>query len=293
MKKDRPSATAEGNAAFRGAELLRPKNEQVCEDRFARRFLGLRFGVIVRSRLLTRIALWYAERIIPGAANSVVARTRYIDDYLKQCISNGIEQLVILGAGYDSRAYRFDELKPKVRVFEVDHPNTQKAKIQKVKKIFGSLPSHVTYVGLDLDQRKLGEGLLESGYDRSKKTLFIWEGVTVYLVPEAVDETLAFVAGNSGKGSCIIFDYAFQSTLDASQSGDAKKWREAYERRGEPPKFALKEDGVEEFLSKRGFYQVESVSMESLKKAYFKGRNAKRNVTNLGGIVHATVARRE
>ncbi len=294
MKKDKPSATAEANAAFRAAELLRPNNEQVCEDRFAKRFLGLRFGIIAWSRLLTRIALWYAERIIPGAANSVVARTRYIDDYLKQCIDDGIEQLVILGAGYDSRAYRFDELKARARVFEVDHPNTQKVKIQKVKKIFGSLPSNVTYVGLDLDKRKLGEGLRESGYDKDKKTLFIWEGVTVYLIPEAVDETLAFVAENSGKGSRIIFDYAFQSAFDAaSEGGEAKKWREAYERRGEPPKFALEEDGVEEFLSKRGFYQVKSASMESLKQTYFKGPNAKRNVTKLGGVVHATVARRE
>jgi methyltransferase (TIGR00027 family) len=293
MKKGKPSATAEGNAALRAAEWLRPEDERVCHDQFARRFLGLRFGIIVRSRLLTRIALWYAERILPGAANSLVARTRYIDDYLKQCIDDGIEQLVILGAGYDSRAYRFDELKAKVRVFEVDHPNTQRVKIQKVKKIFGSLPSHMTYVGLDLDERKLGEGLLESGYNKGKKTLVIWEGVTVYLTPEAVDETLAFVAENSGKGSSIIFDYAFQSALDAtSESSDAKKWRQAYERRGESPKFALKEDAVEEFLSRRGFYQVKSVSLESLKKTYFKGPNAKRNVTNLGGIVQATVARR-
>jgi len=293
MKKGKPSATAEGNAALRAAELLRPKEERVCEDWFARRFVGLRFGIIVRSRLLARIALWYAERILPGAFNSLVVRTRYIDDYLKQCIAGGIEQLVILGAGYDSRAYRFDELKPKVRVFEVDHPNTQKAKMQKVKKIFGSLPSHVTYVSLDLDEKKLGEGLLESGYNKDKKTLFIWEGVTVYLTPEAIDETLAFVAENSGKGSSIIFDYAFQSALDVtSESSDAQKWRRAYERRGEPPKFALNEDSVEEFMSKRGFYQVKSISLESLKEVYFKGANANRHVTNLGGIVQATVARK-
>jgi methyltransferase (TIGR00027 family) len=290
MKKGKPSATAEGNAALRAAEWLRPEDERVCYDQFARRFLGLRFGVVVRSRLLTRIALWYAERILPGAADSLAARTRYIDDYLKQCIDDGIEQLVILGAGYDSRAYRFDELRPRVRVFEVDHPDTQRAKIQKVKRIFGSLPSHVVYVGLDLDEKKLGEGLLEAGYRKDKKTLFIWEGVTVYLTPEAVDETLAFVAGNSGKGSSIIFDYAFQFALDAtSDSEEAKKWRKAYERRGEPPKFALKEDEVEEFLSKRGFYQVKSVSMESLENIYFRSKGITRKVTRLGGMVHADV----
>jgi methyltransferase (TIGR00027 family) len=292
MKKGKPSATAEGNAALRAAEWLRPEDERVCYDQFARRFLGLRFGVVVRSRLLTRIALWYAERIIPGAADSLVARTRYIDDYLKQCIDDGIEQLVILGAGYDSRAYRFDELRPRVRVFEVDHPDTQRAKIQKVKRIFGSLPSHVTYVGLDLDEKKLGEGLLKASYRKDKKTLFIWEGVTVYLTPEAVDETLAFVAENSGKGSSIIFDYAFQFALDAtSDSEEAKKWRKAYERRGEPPKFALKEDEVEEFLSKRGFYQVKSVSMESLENVYFRSKGISRKVTRLGAIVHADVVK--
>ena len=292
MKKGKPSATAEGNAALRAAEWLRPENERVCYDQCARRFLGLRFGVIVRSRLLTRIALWYAERIIPGAADSLVARTRYIDDYLKQCIDDGIEQLVILGAGYDSRAYRFDELRPRVRVFEVDHPDTQRAKIQKVKRIFGSLPSHVVYVGLDLDEKKLGEGLLEAGYRKDKKTLFIWEGVTVYLTPEAVDETLAFVAENSGKGSSIIFDYAFQFALDAtSDSEEAKKWRKAYERRGEPPKFALKEDEVEEFLSKRGFYQVKIVSMDSLENVYFRSKGISRKVTRLGAIVHADVVK--
>ena len=292
MKKGKPSATAEGNAALRAAEWLRPEDERVCYDQFARRFLGLRFGVVVRSRLLTRIALWYAERIIPGAANSLVARTRYIDYYLKQCIADGIEQLVILGAGYDSRAYRFDELRPRVRVFEVDHPDTQRAKIQKVKRIFGSLPSHVTYVGLDLDEKKLREGLLEAGYRKDKKTLFIWEGVTVYLTPEAVDETLAFVAENSGKGSSIIFDYAFQFALDAtSDSEEAKKWRKAYERRGEPPKFALKEDEVEEFLSKRGFYQVKSVSMEYLENVYFRSKGITRKVTRLGGMAHADVVK--
>ena len=290
MKKGKPSATAEGNAALRAAEWLRPEDERVCYDQFARRFLGLRFGVIVRSRLLTRIALWYAERILPGASDSLAARTRYIDDYLKQCIDDGIEQLVILGAGYDSRAYRFDELRPRIRVFEVDHPDTQRAKIQKVKRIFGSLPSHVTYVGLDLDEKKLGEGLLKAGYRKDKKTLFIWEGVTVYLTPEAVDETLAFVAENAGKGSSIIFDYAFQFALDAtSDSEEAKKWRKAYERRGEPPKFALKEDEVEGFLSKRGFYQVKSVSMESLENVYFRSNGISRKVTRLGAIVHADV----
>jgi methyltransferase (TIGR00027 family) len=293
VRKGRPSATAEGNAALRAAELLRPPDERVCYDPFARDFLGIKFGIIVRSRLLTKIALWYAEQIIPGASDSLVVRTRYIDDYLDKCIDEGIEQLVILGAGYDSRAYRFKQLRGKVKVFEVDHPDTQRVKIQKVKKILGSLLDYVVYVALDLNERQLGEALLENGYDKKKRTLFIWEGVTVYLAPEAVDKTLAFVANYSGEGSSIIFDYAFQSALDPrSESVDAKKWQAAYERRGEPPKFGINEGAVEEFLTKRGFFRLESVSMEFLKETYFKGVNEKRHVTNLGGVVHAIVARK-
>ena len=138
MKEGKPSATAEANAAFRAAEWMKPDDERVYNDPFARDFVGTKFGVIIRSRLLTKIALWYADRIIPGAPGSLVIRARYIDDCLKECIDDGIEQLVILGAGYDSRAHRFDKLGENIRVFEVDHPDTQRVKIEKVKKLLGS-----------------------------------------------------------------------------------------------------------------------------------------------------------
>jgi methyltransferase (TIGR00027 family) len=294
MKEGKPSATAEANAAFRAAESLRPEDERVCYDPYAKDFLGTKFGIILKSRLFTKIALWYAERVIPGAPSGVVARTRYIDDYLEACIDDGIEQLVILGAGYDSRAYRCDRLKGKIKVFEVDHPDTQRAKVEKVKKIFGFLPDDVVYVPIDLDKRKLDEGLFESGYDRNLKSLFIWEGTTQYLTAEAVDETLAFVSNNSGKGSSIIFDYAFQSALDGTlHHEEAKKWRAAFERRGEPPTFGIEEEAIEEFFFRRGLYQVKNVTTEFLESSYFKGANQGRRVTRLGGIVHAAVKPQE
>jgi methyltransferase (TIGR00027 family) len=294
MKEGRPSATAEGNAAFRAAESMRPEDKRVCYDSFARYFLGTKYSIILKSRLLVSIALWYAERIIPGAPNGVVARTRYIDDYLEACIDGGIRQLVILGAGYDSRAYRFDKLKGRVKVFEVDHPDTMGAKVEKVKKIFGSLPDGVVYVPIDFDRSKLSEGLFERGYDGNLKTLFIWEGTTPYLSAGAVDETLAFVSNNTGEGSSIIFDYAFRSALDGTLCHEeAKRWRKTFERKGEPPTFGIEETMVETFLLERGFDQVKNVSMESLGTAYFKGPNLGRRVTSLGGIVYATVKPRQ
>lgn len=291
MKEGKPSATAEANAGFRAAEWIYPQNQRACSDQFAGHFVGLKFRLIVSSKILTRIALGYVERVMPNVQNSVVVRHRYIDDYLKDCIDAGIRQLVILGAGYDSRAYRFAELAEKVKVFEVDHPNTLRVKTQKVRRLLGSLPDHVVYVPVDLNSAKLGDVLFENGYSRHLRTLFIWEGVTVYLTDQGIDETLSFVSNNSGEGSSIIFDYAYQSALNGTlHSEEASKWRAAFERRGEAPKFGLDERDVGDFLAKRGFSDVHTVSMESLGDAYFGSKGINRKVTRFGGIVHANVA---
>ena len=169
---------------------------------------------MARSRLLMKLVLWDAERIAPGVPGEVIGRTRYIDDRLRACIDEGIGQLVILGAGLDSRAHRFEELKGGVKVFELDYPATQEVKVRRVRKLFGRLPDGVAYIPIDFDRDDLGEKLFESGYDGDLKTFFIWEGVTYYLTARAVDATLDFIARDSGEGSSIIFDYIFRSVLD-------------------------------------------------------------------------------
>ena len=292
MKEGKPSWTAELGAALRAAEWLAPEDERVCHDPYAKDFLGPMFGAIAKSRLLTRIAVWFSERITPGMLGYIAGRVRYIDDYLEARIDDGIEQLVILGAGYDSRAYRFDELKGKVKVFEVDFPATQKAKMEKIKKIFSSLPDNVVYVAIDFENQKLNERLFESGYDKNLKTLFIWEGVTYYITPEAVDETLAFVAKNSGEGSSIIFDYVFQSALDGTCGvAEVNRIRKAYELivtplTSEHARFGVEEGTIEGFLFERGFYQVENVTGDHFESAYSKGAN---QTKKLWCTVYATV----
>lgn len=290
MKEGKPSRTAEGAAAARAIESMRPADKRVCYDPLAKDFLRTIYSILCKSPLVTSILLWYGDQVAPGTIGELVARTRYVDDCLSDCIEDGIEQFVILGAGYDSRAYRFDELKGKVKVFEVDNPATQKIKTEKIKKIFGSLPDHVVYVPIDFDKEKLDKRLFESGYDKTLKTLFIWESVTFYITAEAVDETLAFVAKNSGEGSSIIFNYIFQSVVDgASKLEEAKKWRRQLDRRGEPPTFGIEEGTIEDFLSERGFWQVKNVTGESFKDAYFKGANQNRKVLCFMDTVYAEV----
>jgi len=298
LQQGKASWTAEVSAAYRAAESDRPENERICYDPISKYFLRTLFQLIGKNPFIRNkfagIMFWYAERVTPGNPGYVVSRTRCIDDYLGKCIGEGIEQLVILGAGYDTRAYRFDELKGKVKVFEVDHPATQELKVSKVKKLLRTLPDHVVYVAVDFDKEKLQDRMIESGFSNNLKTLFIWEGVVPYITEEGVDDTLAFASSNSAEGSYIIFDYIFKSVIDGTnQSEVAKRWKKTLDDLAEPFMFGIEEGNAAEFLTKRGFAEVNEVRVESLRDLYFKGKNKNRKVFPFAAIVHATVKLRE
>jgi len=214
MKRNQSSLTAAGIAVVRALESEKPAGERICYDPYARLFVGA--GLYYVTKLFT--AIGYANWRGPGVWEFLAARERTIDDTLEACLRDGLEQLVILGAGYDARAYRFEALKTGIKVFEVDHPATQAVKLRKLAAIFGARPAHVTYVAIDFDRETLAGRLLECGYDEGLRTLFIWQGVTYYLTSQAVDDTLGFVAGHSGPGSSIIFDY-----MDAALLGGAPR----------------------------------------------------------------------
>jgi methyltransferase (TIGR00027 family) len=283
MEKTKASTTAQGIAFARALETSKPANERVCNDPFARQFINPLFF------LLGKLFAGYGERTGPGVLGFLVARCRYIDDYLETCLSAGIQQLVILGAGLDSRAYRFEALKERVKVFEVDHSATQQAKRDKLQRVFGALPSHVTFVPIDFDKETLRK-LSEFGYDSQLTTLFIWEGVVYYLHASAIDQTLEFVRKNSAPGSSIIFDYVYASALTAARRrGEIARMQRTARYTGERLMFGIEEGGVQEFLQARGYAQIVNVTSQDLERAYFTGVNQGRRVAPIYAIVHATV----
>jgi len=299
MEEGKPSFTAEIDAVIRAIETRKPESERLCYDPVARGFVGKTTRILRWIPPLGRLALWYLEQKHPFILDCIPARTRYIDEYLNERINDGIQQLIILGAGYDSRAYRIEGLKGNVTVFEVDHPGTQKRKIELVKKMMDLLPSNVVYVPVDFNKEKLSQRMLQSGYDKNKKSLFIWEGVTPYLTAEAVDETLQFVAKNSGPSSSIIFNYILKSVVDGTcQLEGAEEIRKAFSRGGtldfrssggDRLMFGLEEGTIEAFLSKRGFGQIKDISGDYYEAAYFKGPNRNRKGCCLCRVVYATV----
>lgn len=288
MCKTQSSTTAIGIAIVRAIESEKPEDERVCYDPYARRLVHPFLFRLVR--FFDRLG--YSEIRGPGVMGFLVGRERHIDEYLGACLQAGVQQVVILGAGYDARAYRFEQFTQGVIVFEVDHPATQQAKKKKLAKIFGSVPEYVVYAAVDFETQTLGERLLANGYAEGKKTLFIWQGVTQYLTPEGVDGTLEFIASHSGAGSAVIFDYMYTSLLDGTvRHGEVSKMRRDRWMTGEEIRFGIPEDNIGEFLEKRGFILTQNAKCEDLHRAYFTGKRAKRSVADGYAIASAVVNR--
>lgn len=287
MKRNQSSLTASGIAIVRALESEKPANVRLIYDPYARRF--------VNSGLFHFVGFFYrlglGERKGPGVWEFLIARERYIDDYLAARLAEGLEQLVILGAGFDARAYRFEALdRQGVRVFEVDHPATQAAKLRKLEQVIGRPPSNVTYVPIDFNQQALGERLFDCGYDEHARTLFIWQGVTQYLTPEAVDETLAFVRDHSAPGSSIIFDYADPSILEgAPRHGEVSSMRRYRHLSGESLVFGIPIDEIEAYLEALGFTGIRNADHAALERAYFSNGKNPRQVANGYAIASAVV----
>jgi methyltransferase (TIGR00027 family) len=286
MKKKQSSTTAEGMAILRAIEAKRPESKRICYDPIAR-MLVPDISVFL-SKLVIDSGLY--ERMAPGAVAFITARERYIDDFLKACLNEGLDQVVILGAGFDTRAYRTAGIE-KTRVFEIDHPDTQAEKLKRLKKVINPLPGNVTYVPVDFNTQTLAERLLTSGYNEQGKTLFIWQGVTVYLSTEGVDSTLVFIANHSGQGSAVIFDYFYNETLRDTSRPEVKMMQRAARVTGEGYLFGIDQGQIEPFLTRRGFRDIHNTGGVDLKRLYFTGPNAGRVVPEGCDIVSARVSK--
>ena len=187
-------------------------------------------------------------------------------------LGQGLEQLVILGAGFDTRAYRFAEQLVPVRVFEVDHPITAALKKRRVIRVLGGLPEHVTYLAVDLEHQDLGSALASAEYDPQRRSLFIWSGVSFYLSAEAVGEVFAFVRASSPAGSSLVFDYHYQGFTDGSRDyyGGAQAKRRV-EELGEPCIFGIDEGAVAALLQRHGLELLSDFGPAALEDRYLVG----------------------
>ncbi len=285
MKRSQASITSEGIALARAIETARPAGTRICNDPYAQLLISPLFY------LTGRLMAGYGRLRSPGVMEYLAVRTRAIDDLLSARLSEGIQQLVILGAGLDSRAYRFGLPECGVRAYEIDHPATQAVKLERVRRVLGRLPEHVTYVPIDFTTQKLETRLPEAGYDERLKTFFIWEGVIYYLPLPAVDETLGFITRHSPSGSSLVFDYMDEAALSGRGGTNEIRSMQRYRRfTGEGLVFGIPRGGVSAFLEKRGFCQVVDWDAEALTERYIRPTGNRPPVPPAYSIASAMVA---
>jgi methyltransferase (TIGR00027 family) len=214
----------------------------------------------------------------PGAVGSLLCRTRYIDDALGRALEENLDQVVILGAGFDTRPYRVPGVEETV-VFEVDHPAAQALKRARLEHVLGGLPSHVTFVPIDFGRHRLGEALDTAGFQSDARTFFIWEGVTQYITGQAVDATLRYVSRSAGAGSKIVFTYIWQGIIDGSaRSQIEERIVEFAGRAGSPWIFGLEPVGIPAYLAQRGLTVIEDVGAEEYRERYLEPVGRRMNV---------------
>lgn len=227
----------------------------------------------------------------PGSYEYITARTKLFDDLFIKEIEKNIPQIVFLGAGYDTRSFRFHEFLGKTKIFELDAQTTQNEKIRLLKKNKIDIPENLTFVPINFILDDLNKILLKAGYDSSKRTLFIWEGVSMYITEEAVNETLSFIKHKAGKESIVAFDYLYSSVIrnECTYYG-AKEIAAIVKARGESFTFGIEEGKIEEFLKDKGFTLKAHYTPAEFEKKYLYSSNGEFLGNMYGFACHVVAA---
>ncbi len=232
-------------------------------------------------------------RISPkGIYPYVIARTKYIDNIFETAINNGIEQVIILGAGFDSRAIRLLDQKGKVKVFEIDINYTQQAKLKQFQKRKIHKPEKNIYIPVDFDKEDLKTKLKENKLIQKKKSLFILEGLIMYLTQKSVEETFKLIYEYSAPSSLIVFDYIYASVLrDEQKYYGEREIHKRVEKDNEKWTFGIEEGEIENFLTRFNYTLIEHIDSKIIEDKYFTDGNGRilTKVNGTHGIVLAKI----
>ena len=271
----RKDATAQGVAKQRLIETLAEPEERIINDPYADRFV---LGASVIKFMGHRLNVWLAQKLVPGFHEHLISRTRFIDDLVKKNSASGVEQYVILGAGYDSRAHRL-ELPSSLRIFEVDQPEVQARKRSKLPEELSN-SENMTYVAVDFTHQSLTEQLINAGFDQNKSTVFTLEGVSQYITKEALSSTIKEVAALTQRASSTFFISYVSDLFDKNPEACFGKGYPNAEKRaklvmygsakvGEPWISFYGAEEIENVLSQNGYSVKENVTLKDLNSRYF------------------------
>lgn len=263
------SITALGTCLARAVSYYEKDFDYKSDDYIAPRLIPLYLNLIARYDFSRKILKTRFSKA-PGNYEYLIARTKFIDNIFKN-LDSDVEQVLIFGAGFDSRAIRFKNELKGATVFELDASVTQQAKIDKIKKKNLEFPANLKFISIDFTKESLSQKLDEAGFDKNKKCLFILEGLTMYLTQEAIDTTFNLLNEYAKENSLIVFDYVATSMAKKEQEYDdlqIKKHDQFLAKVGEKSCFTI--DGqIQDFLAKYNLELIDELDSARLAKNYF------------------------
>jgi methyltransferase (TIGR00027 family) len=264
------SRTAEMTCMSRAASSLEPDPHYRSDDTIALLLVPSLLKVLLHVPWMRR---FFRRTLAPyGMYEYTIARTKYIDGVFKEDLAAGFDQILIFGAGFDTRALRFEGEARNTRIFELDAPLTQQAKLGQYKKRGLTIPANVQFIPIDFDRESPSEKLDQAGFASGARSLFVLEGLLMYLQPESVDATFTLIQSFAGHGSEVVFDYVRASVLrqEGSYYGDREAIKMVADS-GEPWRFGIEEAELEAFLARYGLKLREHLGARELERMYFTG----------------------
>jgi len=274
----KPSNTALFAALRRTLACKKYKNQEYGPDYLAEIFLPPLFKFFLKFRKIRENTWEKLNSAFPGLSEYLIARTAYFDNLFKNALQEGFDQIVLLGAGYDTRAYRFNDINRGTRIFELDSSPTQERKLGCLRNSHLPALPKISFVPINFSQDDLKDVLEKAEYKKAAKTLFIWEGVSYYLQEDSVNRMLDFVSSHSSVESVLAFDYTISiSDEEVSLYYGVDSFRQsmAASHSNEELLFSIPEGKLRSFLAKRGLKEIEHLNQDQIEAAYLTNNQGK------------------
>lgn len=286
--EDKSSRTAAYTCTCRASSYLERNPYFKSEDYIAVKLLPRFVKLLLKLQILN-----LKGRISPlGIYPYVVARTKYIDSIFENAIKNGFEQVLIMGAGFDTRAIRFMDSIDNTKIYEIDTSHTLNAKVKQLKKRKIKIPENNIYVSVNIDKEDVMTKLSKCEFNNNIKTLFILEGLTMYLSHKVIEETFKLISDCSAPGSLIVFDYIYASVLrkELKYYGEQAIYKRV-KKDNEKWTYGIEEGKIENFLNSYDLNLLEHLNSKTIEDIYFKNESGN-IITRVNGTHSIVLAKK-
>ena len=266
-----------------------PQEERIINDTLAPKlYSGAdRFWIqLTKISVFRNLIVDLTEKLLPGGWSCFLVRKRYIDEHLLEAVGNReVEAVVNLGAGFDTRLYRFEALR-NIPCWEVDQPINIAAKERVLKSALKTVPENVTLTGINFVEQEIGELLKQSGYQAGAKTFFVWEAVSQYLNDAAVKKVFDFFA-KAPAGSQLVFTYVPRDFIDGTNLYNQEMFYKRVVLKDKIWQFGFDPTTLGELLGRIGWKLVKDLGYTELGDRYVKPTGRNLGVLQIERVVYA------